>query len=276
MKNLFVIDTNPVIYRIAHICDRFNSYDTDRIFHSFDFVNTAKFLLQADSHSKVIWVGDCDDQYWRKTAYPDYKANRTPKPESFTRLKAVFQEWSLKRKVKPLTFSTYEADDVAATIVKLFIDKDIQGVRVFLSSVDSDWQGLIYDDRFAYYSFYGDPVIRQRYNIWQWLYKKHLKQSKKRQRLWEMPSLENFHPSDIWSWKACVGDRSDNLRVDSPIGLIHLLEPDKKLWEDSTLNANTLISDAISCAPVHQSDREASSHYLGIMGESPIPILNIK
>lgn len=274
IKNLFLVDAFPIIYRTSHISDRFNCFDPDRVFSSFDFVHQARFLLQKNASNKIIWLFDADGDYWRSIYFPEYKGHRGSKPESFIKGKELFFAWAKARNVPLLGYPSYEADDIAASIVRL-LSKSVNptDLRTFLVTVDSDWQGLIHDDRFTFFTPYGEPHLRSKDMIWQWLYGKWLKQPKKTQALWAMPGLTTFKSEHIWHWKAAIGDRSDNLPPNTPLGLIDLFNPFVKLWEDERYSVEEDFLAALKQTCAWGVDRQASSELLGVIGEAPVPII---
>jgi len=112
-----------------------------------------------------------------------------------------------------MSVEEYEADDIAALFCVLFRRRPVRSKwsHTYLLTTDTDWQGLI-EQGITWVDVNGhQPVVRDPERVYEWFAQKHEKQPKKWQRCYELPSVDQFHPTDIWRWKVAVGDRSDNL-----------------------------------------------------------------
>lgn len=179
--------------------------------------------------AKVIWVED-KKPYWRDTFYPDYKKNRQDKPELFPVIVEVFEKMSQQTKeITSVGFHGYEADDVAAAIVRLHNQDQLiadQILHINLVTVDSDWLGMVFSKVTWVNTAVHEPRVRKLDDVYEWLRGKWSKQSKKKQRMWSLPDYTHFTPQQIWEWKAVTGDKADNIDA-SAKHVIDLFNPPK-------------------------------------------------
>lgn len=227
---LVIVDASVVLYQIAGIIDsRYGEKVTESgeaavyAEAAIQFVNKLGWLPALQNQPcKVVWVEDAKP-YWRYKLYPQYKSHRKAKPLGFSVAAQVFK----KAPVARLKFAGYEADDIAAAIVRLWLKSTNQIVnQIFLATVDSDWCGLVLHPEIYWLNTRGfEPRLRSRTQIYNWLCGKWAKQSKKKQAMWQLPSFPGFSCSDIWNWKIATGDAADNLGIDSAPHFINLIRP---------------------------------------------------
>lgn len=193
---------------------------------ALNYVNSLGWLPTVAEHEcKVIWVED-RKPYWRSSFHPEYKGNREDKPGLFA---CVYEMFLSLPNFARLAFPGFEADDIAAAIVRLWADSDKRVIdQVFLATVDSDWLGLIVDHNVFWCDTASHlPRLRQKQEAYVWLRGKWNKQAKKWKAVWELPHEVTFKPQDIWEWKLHVGDKIDNLAPGCPRYMIDLLSPPK-------------------------------------------------
>jgi 5'-3' exonuclease len=224
---LFVIDSFVVIYQIenalknAQIGDRQIAIDYKQA--SLDWVQNLGFLplLSQTPNKTVVWVQD-SKPYWRDFYAPDYKAGRKEKTPSFFETVSMIE----KAKLPVLKVPSFEADDLAAMYVQMFMRSTGNIGQLWLLTVDSDWQGLLGADGVIWYDTNGyTPRMRTTRESYAWLTSKWNRQSAKTKKLWPLPAFHKYVPQDIWEWKAIAGDKSDNLGPGTPKELISLFEP---------------------------------------------------
>ncbi|MEO0373392.1 MAG: hypothetical protein AAF329_01965 [Cyanobacteria bacterium P01_A01_bin.17] len=280
---LFIIDTQVILHQIACILEkRFGKasltpeqqttaalYVEYAIAHANN-LGWVPYFQQADDECLVVWVDD-SKPYWRTTAYPDYKGKRSRKPhydKIFNLVCYHFNECDVPMSV--IRFPTYEADDIAAAIVRLWLESERKWLtQIHLCTVDSDWHGLVVDPA-IYWLGTRDfvPRVRTRPEIYNWLMSQWNKQSKRKQRLWALPGYHDFQPDQIWNWKAAAGDRSDNLPEGTPHHMINLMKPPRT--NDLTVDTNTrnriFRAIAIATQPNIQQGEQAlqAIHFLGL------------
>lgn len=128
---------------------RYQDYDdfTD------DYIRTVRSLAKTYRCSNIIIAADKGSSQFRKTIYPEYKANRKEKYETQTeeereKFERFFQNWEstwlvLEQEFSVLRFQGVEADDIAAYIVKKQPKFEIE--HIWLISSDRDWNLLVND-----------------------------------------------------------------------------------------------------------------------------------
>ena len=271
-KTLVIIDTSVVSHLLMDLThDKngklnnpiTNNERDDRIKLGQQAYSSLFWLIGIDLDDyEVCWVGDSKEiPYWRTQAVrtwldglPEdapqltrrkgsrlgYKGNRNTSPDA---------AWAGKRAIKfgePLTYPGYEADDVAASIVKAFPDR-----KILLATVDSDWMAMITeDDRVNWCCLKGfNPQYRNYKRGVEWFENKIKKESKATQR-----EIDTSDLSQIVDWKMLVGDSSDNLPAGTPREIIDLFEPGegRKLWELESFTKD--VNDKIR--PANTSDDE--------------------
>jgi hypothetical protein len=184
----------------------------------------------------VLWVGDDKSEpYWRHAEYwrlleaGEIKHSARSKQRGYKggRNSCPYQQWLTKRLYKytnAWTIPGYEADDVAAAVVKTCsADR-----KVYLLTVDTDWMQLI-NENTTWVCVKGfEPPIRTLENLPAWFQPKLDKGSAKVRE-----QLDASKPTDIITWKVLTGDSSDNLPKGTPRYMFDLLEPKAghKLWE---------------------------------------------
>lgn len=255
-KPLIIYDTSVICHRIIDLTSvngipvnkLTNTIRDKRIKTGIALYNSLFWLESFDAEDvDIIWVGDDkSEKYWRidavkewldgleeddpalirwKSSRAGYKGNRFHEP---------YRTWCMKRMVKfseCLTIPGYEADDVAAGIVR-----DIDGARpVILATIDSDWIQMV-DDSVTWVCMYGyTPQVRNIRGGQEWLSKKLCKESGKAQSKLAEAGINLLKPElrDIVKWKSIMGDKSDNLPPGTPEYFIDLFNPieGKKVWE---------------------------------------------
>lgn len=135
---------------------RYRDYDE----FSNDYLRTVRSLAKSYRSEKVIIAADQGSSSFRKTVYPEYKANRKEKYEQQTeeereKFQRFFNNWEetiliLQQEFPVLRFQGVEADDIAGYIVKNKSKYSLN--QIWLASSDKDWDLLIGDgvSRFSY------------------------------------------------------------------------------------------------------------------------------
>jgi hypothetical protein len=174
--------------------------------------------------TRVVWAMD-SKPYWRSRFQPDYKAGRSAKPSCYgDLLKLVAQA-----DISTIAFPGYEADDVAAAIVRMWDVSAKQNIKaIYLATVDSDWLALIRHGVTWVNTAQHTPRVRGKLEAFTWLRSKWNAQPKKWQKVWELPSQLRFRPTDVWEWKLAVGDKSDNIPAGAPRHMVDLMNPPKE------------------------------------------------
>ena len=189
------------------------------------WVNQLGWVPALQNHDcAVVWAVD-SKPYWRATIDPTYKGCRNAKiPQYYAAFKGLSQTNGVS-----IELPGQEADDIAAAIVRLWLTQSSgQFDQIFLSTVDSDWHGLVQSPDIFWLNLKNyPPRVRDRETIFNWLCSKWKQQSKRKQQLWDLPDYTTFNPAQIWDWKVATGDASDNLEENSARLMIDLMHPPK-------------------------------------------------
>jgi len=168
-----------------------------------DYIRVVDSLKKSYKAGKVIIVCDKGSSSYRKSIYPDYKANRKEKFENqteeerlaFEEFFAEFEKTLLQiETIYPvLRFDSTEADDIAAYIVTQI--KKYPVTDVWLISSDKDWDLLVneYTSRFSY-------VTRKEVTFDNWY------------------THYDCEPEQYISLKCLTGDTGDNIKGVEGIG----------------------------------------------------------
>jgi 5'-3' exonuclease len=148
-NNLLIVDGLNLAFRFH--------YANKKVFAS-DYINTVNSLAKSYQAKDVIVLGDGGSTY-RENVYPEYKANRKEMRAKQTEqeaqdFKEFLEEFNKAFQMMSESFYTFrfrgvEADDIAAYIVKNYIDRYN---HIWLISSDKDWDLLITNksSRFSY------------------------------------------------------------------------------------------------------------------------------
>lgn len=195
-NRLMIVDTLNLAFRYKHAnaTDFLESY-----------METVSSLRRSYNCGKLILAGDFGSSQFRKTIYPEYKANRAEKYETQTESErlaflafleevgAILETYAETTDIPVLRFKGVEADDIAAYIVKKRNKYNLH--ETWLMSSDKDWDLLIAPDvsRFSY-------VTRKEvtWDTWNEHY--------------------DYNPEDHISIKVLQGDSGDNVRGVPGIG----------------------------------------------------------
>jgi hypothetical protein len=171
--------------------------------------------------TRVVWAMD-SKPYWRSRFQSDYKAGRSAKPSCYgDLLKLVAQA-----DISTIAFPGYEADDVAAAIVRMWDVSKKENIKsIYLATVDSDWLALIRHGVTWVNTAQHTPRVRGKLETFTWLRSKWNAQPKKWQAVWPLPSQLQFRPTDVWEWKLMVGDKADNIPPGAPRYMVDLMNP---------------------------------------------------
>lgn len=186
-SNLMIVDSLNLGFRWAHqgatdFCE--------------DYMRTVASLAKSYKCSKVIIAGDMGSSTYRRTLYPEYKANRKKKYENqtpeeaakfeefFAEMQRILQKYEDDGVFPVARFAGCEADDVAAYIVS----KRKRLNNIWLMSSDADWDLLI-DKNVSRFSY----VTRKEITLDNW------------------SEHYEFSPSEYISIKCLMGDSGDNV-----------------------------------------------------------------
>lgn len=154
-----------------------------------------------------------DSTYWRSKYYPSYKSNRTieaDRDSSYSIMLQAAYEYIARANLPLLRQESFEADDIAAMVAKLWPAKR----ELILATLDGDWMQLVDDRRkILWYNTLnnGTDRLRSEYEVLLYF------------NQWGQAITK---PTDIAKHKQIYGDVSDNiLPADAPLGIIDLHKP---------------------------------------------------
>ncbi len=278
VNNLIIVDTSVIAFQMSAQIDKAGLTETNAKVYAYmaaEWVNSLGWIPALQSTGKCVWAID-SKPYWRNQLFPDYKAGRKPKPASFH----TAMEGILSSSASLIDIKSQEADDVAAAIVRLWLDSSSGLIdQIYLATVDSDWHGLVQNpDIFWLNTRNHPPRVRSREEIFNWLCSKWNQQSKKRQKWWALPSYQSFRCDDVWRWKIAVGDKADNLSDGSAKYLIDLLRPPKQFdILESKESVNTIYRGVnLASKPDLSLAHECKQGMLSLGALPPIEMISLK
>lgn len=279
MSKIVIIDTSCILHQISHILATFGDNHESIYEYSYlalQWINSLTFCPQWSAQRddfKVLWACDLKP-YWRSDFEPEYKGHRGHPPFALQYVERAFSTLRNEAKLIAMSLTGQEADDVAASIIRL--RNQLPFDQYFLFTVDSDWQGLIADTRVVWCDTVGhEPRVRTREEIYSWLESKHKKQSARDQLLWPLPEREEFASEDIWDWKSAVGDATDNLPAGTPLYLINLFQPPCE-YDPVVRHRESIMATVTRLTrhnPSYPNDLETTLHYYGV--GLPLPTLSM-
>ncbi len=143
-KSFYIIDGHAQIYRAYHAPFRDLSSPTGEPTKA-TFVFTQRILnlisdRKPDYLAMVIDSGD--ETVFRRELYPQYKANRPPRPDDFLPQEQRILRIVTDARIPIFAVPGFEADDLIATMAKRLCDK---GFEIFIVSNDKDLRQILTD-----------------------------------------------------------------------------------------------------------------------------------
>ena len=193
-----LVDGNGLAYRayFAFIRNPLRNSRGEETSVCYAFLSTLRRWLDKYAPERVIVVFDPPGRTHRHAVFPDYKANRPPRPESLAAQMPRLHELLQALRIPVVELPGWEADDVLATLVR---HVERQGTRVVLASADKDLRQLI-----------SDSVRVLRPGI-----------ATGTDEEWGPAELERsmgLRPEQVVDWLALAGDASDNIPGVAGIG----------------------------------------------------------
>ena len=139
-KKIFVIDGYGFLFRAYHSLPPLTSPDNIPIGAIFGFVSMILKVLEFFKPTHAVMVFDSGQKTFRHELYPEYKAHRPPAPEDLIPQFLIAREAAKVLGFPIIEKVGYEADDIIASIVKIFPSNEI----VIISS-DKDLMQLVSD-----------------------------------------------------------------------------------------------------------------------------------
>lgn len=154
-----MVSTNEASLLIVdglNLAFRYRDYDE----FTNDYIRTVRSLARSYKSGRILIASDQGSSTFRKTIYPEYKANRKEKYDQQTeeereKFQRFFNNWEetiliLNNEFDVLRFPGVEADDIAGYIVKNKARYNLE--QIWLASSDKDWDLLVSEgvSRFSY------------------------------------------------------------------------------------------------------------------------------
>lgn len=125
-KCFIVVDGNSFIYRAYHATKHLKKTTTDGV--PTGAINGVLNMIHSLAHrfieTPIIMVFDSEEDSFRKTIYPDYKATRSTPPEELLEQLPAIHELVRAMGLPVLIEPGVEADDVIGTLAQDAIDND--------------------------------------------------------------------------------------------------------------------------------------------------------
>ncbi len=191
MQTLSIIDTFGYFFRNFYALPKLTSKDGFPTGVLLGFVNLINQLYE-DKSTHLIFALEGQGEKWRKSFYPEYKANRKEADKDLIAQIEVAIRWIAKMNLAHIAIDGFEADDAIATLSRLAKDSHLS-VRIV--SVDKDLYQLIDSNTHIF-----DPT--------------------KKREIREAECFEKFgvYPRQFVDYQSLVGDSSDNIAGVSGIG----------------------------------------------------------
>lgn len=163
-KSLMIVDSLNLAFRYKH---------SKAVDFAEDYMRTVASLKKSYKCDKLIICGDWGSSTYRKSLYPEYKANRKEKFENqtqeekeefeafFAEVQGILDRYADEGTYPVLRFHGVEADDIAAYIVGHRNRYEIG--QIWLVSSDRDWN-LLVDEGVSQFSY----VTRKEFTVDNW------------------------------------------------------------------------------------------------------------
>ncbi len=139
---LYLVDSSIFVFK-AWFAQKLVLHNTaGQANHAFiGFSDFVYQLLTEISPSNLVFAFDeSPAQSQRKTIYPEYKANRSPTPDTLKRQFAWCQQWVLNLGISRVSSREWEADDLIGTLATMHRSTEL---KITILSADKDLTQLI-------------------------------------------------------------------------------------------------------------------------------------
>lgn len=140
MKKIFLIDGSGFLYRAYYAFPSLTDRDWHNVNVIYWFLRMFLKIIQ-EKPDYLLIARDAPVKTFRHQEYPEYKANRKKMDDDFKSQIPFTKEIIQKLQVPSLSIDGYEADDIIATIAKLF--KSDSDLTVDIYSSDKDLKQLL-------------------------------------------------------------------------------------------------------------------------------------
>jgi hypothetical protein len=226
MIRTLIIDGSCIAYFLEGCLERFDMLGNQDARKALVLYIQERLFLNSAWPMVPVWCLD-SKPYWRSRFEPEYKGTRTRSKLNIRPTLELLEELGCHT----IAIPEFEADDIAAGIVRTFPKAGPEGVHHYLLTTDNDWAGMV-GENVTMLSPLFEPRIRQPVHVWGWLRGKYAKLPKCNQIYWQMPDVVGFDCQQVWRFKSQFGDAGDNLPPRCHPGLIDLFNPIVEIMED--------------------------------------------
>ena len=193
MKNLYLVDVSSLFFRSYYaISSHLTSPKGLPTNALYGFLSMTTKFLREHSAEYLVYCFDHKSPSFRRTIYPDYKANRGEMPDDLKQQVPYVKKLTKAMGITMVEMKGYEADDLIGSIATLGTKHKY---KVIIISGDKDFAQLVNKNVSMY-----DPMREKTYNV------------DAVQKKW------GILPEQMVDYLALVGDSSDNIPGAAGIG----------------------------------------------------------
>ncbi len=186
MKQLYLLDGSGYVFRAYYGLPELHDQDGHNVNAIFGFFRML-FRLWQDRPDRFVVAWDAPTRTARKEINEDYKANRVAMPDEFKWQMSMIKELVAQLQIPALEIPGFEADDIIATVSKMYQKRNDMNVKIVSS--DKDLKQLLTDGVVVYDAMKNlltdQKAFQQEYG---------------------------FAPSSMLDYLTLVGDSSDNIK----------------------------------------------------------------
>ncbi len=141
-ETVWVVDANSLIFQVFHALPEMSSPRGEPVAAVFGFARDMLYLLEEKKPTYIFVAFDGPEPTFRHDLYAEYKAGRDEMPTDLVPQYEHIDRLLAALNVPTLAFSSYEADDLLATIAHL--TNELEG-ECYIVSPDKDCRQLLTD-----------------------------------------------------------------------------------------------------------------------------------
>lgn len=187
---LFLIDSSYLLYRSYYGLRPLQTSQGLSVQAVYGFCRTIKKLIDMFNIKSIALVWDSKGKTFRTKMYKDYKATRQAAPSDLFTQKEYIQKFAKQIKLKQISKTGYEADDLIGSIARSY-----KGEQVVIVGPDKDLYQLL-SDKVIIYDPFKEEIIDQ----------------------YSFKEKKGFGPEKVPFFFSLLGDTSDNIPGVAGIG----------------------------------------------------------